>query len=407
MESLELRQATEGAHSSMTCLGKSSAHSVGGTVCAQKDTAYRVLCWLHTRSWVGTHPDPVFLSGQARLHRHPKLSAMPIPSPLENISCAPELTAGIAHAMSAPSDTPGESRFAAANSTPQQVLSSNTVGLVALSDFRKRRAELLDQQDRDSASSDGLQTPDAAPTPPSRSQTGTPKPVLGASTSLESSAGSPKKKKKAAKKGGPAKLSFGGDNDDDINDAPVIAKKFKKEAKSSISNGDEGAGDSNGNDAGAPATSYKLKANTAVAVVPRSMTKSALLREAAERETLRKEFLARQEAVKATEIAVPFVFYDGADLPGGVVRVKKGDFIWIFLDKSRKVGAQLGVGEKVNATKVWARVGVDDLVMVRGGVIIPHVSHTTSDTERAIITTACLYVADSVAYSITTSSTSL
>lgn len=308
--------------------------------------------------------------------------------------------------MSAPSDTPGESRFAAANSTPQQVLSSNTVGLVALSDFRKRRAELLDQQDRDSASSDGLQTPDAAPTPALRSQTGTPKPVLGASTSLESSAGPPKKKKKAAKKGGPAKLSFGGDNDD-INDAPVIAKKFKKEAKSSISNGDKGAGDSNGNGAGAPATSYKLKANTAVAFVPRSMTKSALLREAAERETLRKEFLARQEAVKATEIAIPFVFYDGADLPGGVVRVKKGDFIWIFLDKSRKVGAQLGVGEKVNATKVWARVGVDDLVMVRGGVIIPHVSHATSDTEWAIITTACLHVANSVAYSTTTSSTSL
>jgi protein FAM50 len=54
--------------------------------------------------------------------------------------------------------------------------------------------------------------------------------------------------------------------------------------------------------------------------------------------------------------------------------MKKGDFIWVFLDKSRKVGAELGVGEQANATRAWARVGVDDLMLVRGTVIIPHVS---------------------------------
>ncbi|KAJ4083020.1 hypothetical protein NW761_009909 [Fusarium oxysporum] len=102
------------------------------------------------------------------------------------------------------------------------------------------------------------------------------------------------------------------------------------------------------------------------------MTKAALRKEAAERDALRREFLAIQAAVKATEIALPFVFYDGTNIPGGIVRLKKGDFIWVFLDKSRKVGADLGVGEKSNARREWARVGVDDLMLVRGTVIIPH-----------------------------------
>ena len=107
------------------------------------------------------------------------------------------------------------------------------------------------------------------------------------------------------------------------------------------------------------------------------MTKSALLKEAQTREQLRKEFLLLQDAVKATEIAIPFVFYDGTNIPGGICKVKKGDYIWVFLDRCRKVGAELGVGatgEKANSRREWARVGVDDLMLVRGEIIIPHVS---------------------------------
>jgi protein FAM50 len=115
--------------------------------------------------------------------------------------------------------------------------------------------------------------------------------------------------------------------------------------------------------------------------VPKALTKATLQREAAERETLRKEFLARQEAVKATPIAIPFVFFDGSNIPGGVVRVKKGDYVWLFLDGSRKVGAEVGAGvegaagkSESRARREWARVGVDDLMLVRGEIIIPHVS---------------------------------
>lgn len=118
----------------------------------------------------------------------------------------------------------------------------------------------------------------------------------------------------------------------------------------------------------------RLGANANLGVTPKAMTKSALLKEAQTREQLRKEFLLMQEAVKATEIIIPFVFYDGTNIPGGACKVKKGDYVWLFLDRSRKVGAELGVGggEKANSRREWARVGVDDLMLVRGEIIIPH-----------------------------------
>ena len=127
-----------------------------------------------------------------------------------------------------------------------------------------------------------------------------------------------------------------------------------------------------------PLTSKRrLGPNLNVALAPKVMTKLALLREAQARDQLRKEFISLQESVKATEIVIPFVFYDGTNTPGGLCKVKKGDCIWLFLERSRKVGAELGVrggsGEKVNSRREWARVGVDDLMLVRGEVIIPHV----------------------------------
>ncbi|KAI1075782.1 XAP5, circadian clock regulator-domain-containing protein [Whalleya microplaca] len=248
-----------------------------------------------------------------------------------------------------------DSRFTSQNKTTQQRLSSHTVGLVALSDFRKRRAEVLEQQEREvrEAAVSGLtpvQTPD-------RSLTGTPDNASDASIP-------PKKKKKKPTKAGGAKLSFRDDDDEeDGSGGSEAVGAGKKKATAHTHNSDnEKEGEKR----------IKFKANASVSVVPRAVTKAALRREAAEREALRRQFLLRQEAVKATEIAIPFVFYDGTNIPGGTVRVKKGDFVWIFLDKSRKVGADLGVGEKANARREWARVGVDDLMMVRGNIIIPH-----------------------------------
>ncbi|KAI8944824.1 XAP5-domain-containing protein [Xylaria longipes] len=231
-----------------------------------------------------------------------------------------------------------DSRFTSQNKTTQQRISNNTVGLVALSDFRKRRAEVLEQQEREAREA-AISTPT-----PDRSLASTP------DNASDSAAPAKKKRKQKKRRMGGAKLSFGDDDDggDEDSDGAENMSKSKSKSKS------------------------KFKVNSSVSVVPRPVTKSALRHEAAEREALRRQFLERQERVKATEIAIPFVFYDGANIPGGTVRVKKGDFVWQFLDKSRKVGADLGVGEKANARREWARVGVDDLMMVRGNVIIPH-----------------------------------
>ncbi|KAH6676330.1 XAP5, circadian clock regulator-domain-containing protein [Halenospora varia] len=237
-------------------------------------------------------------------------------------------------------------RFTPSAKTAEDLLSTQTVGLVNLSDFRKRRAEALEQKDRDAhelfatgKAPSGSATPD------------------GASTPREP----PLKKKKKAKVGTP-KLSFGDDEEGD---------GFDSGAATPVSASSRDGTPASGRDEPSK-PKKKLGVNASVGIVPKALTKSALLREAQTRESLRKEFLALQEAVKGTEINIPFVFYDGTNIPGGVVKVKKGDFVTSFLDRSRKVGAELGVGEKVNSRREWARIGVDDLMLVRGSIIVPH-----------------------------------
>ncbi|KAL7923120.1 XAP5 domain-containing protein [Trichoderma austrokoningii] len=243
------------------------------------------------------------------------------------------------------------SRFTAQNKTTNERLSTHTVGLVALSDFRKRRAAVLEQQEREAreAALSGTSKPD-------RSLTGTPD-NAGSDSTGSAGPGPLKKKPKKSKLKNPGKkklLSFG--DDDEAEDDDDAENEIPSDKDGPLSEKKKA----------------KLKANAAVGLAPKAVTKAALLKEAAERDALRREFVALQESIKDTEIAIPFVFYDGASTPGGTVRMKKGDFIWVFLDKSRKVGAELGVGEQANATRAWARVGVDDLMLVRGTVIIPH-----------------------------------
>lgn len=250
------------------------------------------------------------------------------------------------------------------NLTTSERLSTNTVGLVALSDFRKRRAEVLEQQEREAreALRSGTNTPKLLD---SRSRSATPANASDCNEQIEAKRAAKKLKKKKAL------VSFGDDEEED-GDAPavVVKKKNPTQEKSKDNDADPSADSEDGK------KKAKIAANAAIGVVPRALTKAALRREAAERDALRKEFLILQEAVKNTEIAIPFVFYDGTNTPGGTVRVRKGEFVWVFLDKGRKVGAELAVGGEKNAhaRRDWARVGVDDLLLVRGTMIIPHVS---------------------------------
>ncbi|KAF9695761.1 hypothetical protein EKO04_006161 [Ascochyta lentis] len=239
------------------------------------------------------------------------------------------------------SGTPGSARFASQAATAEDLLKAQTVGLVNLNDYRKRRAEAIELKER-----------------------GSPAVESGADISLE---GIPtpkpafKKKRKIAAKG---KLSFGVDEDEETDSAVSKATTPRENtpADASVASSDAET---------AVVKKKKLGANTSVGMKPRVMTKSALQREAQQADLARQDFLRMREGVKATEVAIPFVFYDGTNVPGGLCRIKKGDHIWLFLDKARKVGAELGVGGD-NSRRNWARVSVDDLMLVRGEVILPH-----------------------------------
>ncbi|KAK0637678.1 Protein FAM50A [Lasiodiplodia hormozganensis] len=244
------------------------------------------------------------------------------------------------------------SRFTSQASTAEDLLKSQTVGLVHLSDFRKRRAEALDLKDRE-------RQEQALGSGRGGSTSGASTPADGASTPRPA-----KKKKKNVAKG---KLSFGLDDDDEeaASGASTAAAATPRDGTPD----DNGASEKDKDAAAVP--KKKLGANSNVAFKPKVMTKSALLREAQQREQLRKEFLIMQEAVKATDFVIPFVFYDGTNIPGGRCKIRKGEHVWLFLDKARKVGAELGVGGD-KSKREWARVGVDDLMLVRGEIIIPH-----------------------------------
>ena len=162
------------------------------------------------------------------------------------------------------------------------------------------------------------------------------------------------------------KLSFGmQDGDDDSESTSTIGKPQPVNPLSAL----ESTTDSLFEDVARP----RLGPNRSLSQVPRVMTKSALLKEAQIREQLRKDFLILQEKVKATEVVIPFVFYDGTNVPGGACKMKKGEHIWLFLDKARKIGAG-GASSGDRSRREWARIGVDDLMLVRGEIIIPHVS---------------------------------
>ncbi|KAF2631895.1 hypothetical protein BU25DRAFT_358274 [Macroventuria anomochaeta] len=240
------------------------------------------------------------------------------------------------------SGTPGNGRFASQAATAEDLLKAQTVGLVNLNDYRKRRAEAIELKERGSPSvSSGTDTPGEGAS--------TSKPVF-------------KKKRKIVAKG---KLSFGVDEyeetDSAVSKAPTLRENTPADM-SAVSSEAEGK---------TVKKKKKLGANTSVGMKPRVMTKPALQREAQQADLARHDFLRMREGVKATEVAIPFVFYDGTNVLGGLCRVKKGDHIWLFLDKARKVGAELGVGGD-NSRRNWARVSVDDLMLVRGEVIVPH-----------------------------------
>lgn len=184
-----------------------------------------------------------------------------------------------------------------------------------------------------------------------------------------------KKKGKTAKKGS---LSFGDNEDEDAQrdssvNTPQLSRSCTPDDRTrTLTPATEGED--------SIPIKKRLAANTNVGFQAKSMSKAAMLRDAQTKEQLRKDFLAMQESVKATDFVLPFVFYAGKDISGGVCRMKKGDLVWLFLDRARKVGAEVSSSDR--SKREWARVSVDDLMLVRGDIIVPHVRTTTPLRSR-------------------------
>ncbi|KAF7122316.1 hypothetical protein CNMCM5793_000273 [Aspergillus hiratsukae] len=265
-----------------------------------------------------------------------------------------------------PSEQPSQSstpRFTSQTTSAEDLLKSQTVGLVHLSDFRKRRAEVLEQKEREAHDKSlGRFTSGN-----SRSATPSTGDVTDGNSTPRSEGPPKKKKKKQLMK---SKLSFGDDEENETGDEPVPTPRETSVPRS--------ASRTPADDSSAP-SSRRITPNPNAPPPPKALTKAALKAEAEARDALRREFLAMQEAVKNTEILIPFIFYDGTNIPAGAVKVRKGDPVWLFLDRCRKVGAELGVAGASGAAKgrkdnrrEWARISVDDLMLVRGQIIIPH-----------------------------------
>ncbi|KAI2827232.1 hypothetical protein CBS76997_9850 [Aspergillus niger] len=262
-----------------------------------------------------------------------------------------------------PSHSSTPRSFTSQTASAEDLLKSQTVGLVHLSDFRKRRAEVLEQKEREAHDKSLGRFTSRSATPSTGEVTD--------GNSTPRSEGPPKKKKK--KPITKSKLSFGDDDEEEENDSTADVAATPRDSSIPRS-----ASRTPADDSSAP-SSRRITPNPNAPPPPKAMTKAALKAEAEARDALRKEFLAMQEAVKNTEILIPFIFFDGTNIPAGTVRVKKGDHVWLFLDRCRKVGAELGVGGNSGASKArkdnrreWARVSVDDLMLVKGEIIVPH-----------------------------------
>ena len=179
-----------------------------------------------------------------------------------------------------------------------------------------------------------------------------------------SSAVNPPATKKRKVKPNVGKLSFAADDEDGggVNRAAAVTEPKVQEPQASGSEptSDHSVGDGNGDEKG-----RHIGANKLAGFVPKVLTKSGLRREAEQREALREEFRKKQETVKNTPIVVPFVFFEGTNTVTGRVRLKKGDTVDVLLSGAQKIVVKQDY-------KKWVHLKLDDLMLVRGGIMIPH-----------------------------------
>ncbi|KAI8070386.1 FAM50A protein [Gongronella butleri] len=175
----------------------------------------------------------------------------------------------------------GSSKFAAASNDIESQLKTRAIGLTELSDYRKIKENLEEQQKREAAKTAPLA----------------------------------EEKKKKRKKKQVLKLSFAGDDEEE-----------EEEAKDDDEKGNGSLDD----------TKKKRKiAKDPFADTSFLPDRDREDRERIEREQLRQEWLAKQESMKNEQISITYSYWDGSGHRKSVT-CKKGDTIAQFLDACRK-----------------------------------------------------------------------
>ncbi|KDE05791.1 hypothetical protein MVLG_03882 [Microbotryum lychnidis-dioicae p1A1 Lamole] len=209
----------------------------------------------------------------------------------------------------------GSDRFASASDGVDEQLKKSTYGLVQLSDFKETREKLEEAARREAAGTSELREEE--------------------------------KKKKKKKKEGKVKLSFAFD------DGEEDESTSKKGTKAGDDDDEEGTGDED-----RPSKKAKLGKNPSIdtSFLPDREREEA---ERKVRDELRREWLTKQETMKAEDIEITYSYWDGSG-HRKVVTCKKGDTIAQFLDKCRLQFPELRA------------VSVDNLMYIKEDLIIPH-----------------------------------
>ncbi|KAL9051803.1 MAG: hypothetical protein Q9162_005797 [Coniocarpon cinnabarinum] len=213
-----------------------------------------------------------------------------------------------------------------------------------------------------SASASQTTGPDSAPSTREQNSSNGQSSEVRFSSSLDRSTASSsplQKKRKLNSNARRAKLSFEED-DDEIEGAPqsTIAKKSKPGPAAPPKELSTDAGQSD-------RQTSKIGANKMTGLAPKAITKHSLQQEAEQIVALREEFRKQQEIVKEANIIVPFVFFEGTNTITSRVRLKKGDAIDALLSAVQKILVK-------EDYKRWVHLKLDDLMLVRNGVMIPH-----------------------------------
>ncbi|CAD6935274.1 unnamed protein product [Tilletia controversa] len=244
----------------------------------------------------------------------------------------------------------GADRFVGKVDSIEETLKKSTVGLVRLEDFQRRKEELEEEKRREAARTNELKPEE-------------------------------RKKKRPKKEGAKPMLSFAMDDGEEDQDADAESSRRKsKKQKTSTSDASASASTSTSTKDTDPKTDELDPTSLDLAAASSATTTTTTARRSLknpnvdtsflpdrereeqdrrQRETLRQEFLRKQEEMKNEAIEITYSYWDGSG-HRRVVKCKKGDSIAQFLEKCRQQFPEL------------RGISVDNMMYIKEDLIIPH-----------------------------------